>query len=160
VAAIVRADGATVQTDDLVLTVGWGIEQQREQKSGAISRLVMPGSGHFELRQRSDDESLPDQALELLGAEVIDVYLNRETFWKGVPEAAWDYKVGGFQVLRKWLSYREERVLGRGLSIDEARQFSSISRRLTELVLLAPDLDANYLASTGTVQQEPLVEAG
>ena len=35
--------------------------------------------------------------------------------WRGVPGAAWDYKIGGFQVLRKWLSYRDKRVLGRDL---------------------------------------------
>jgi Type ISP C-terminal specificity domain len=89
---------------------------------------------------------------------VIDVYVNDDTVWAGVPAAVWDFKIGGFQVLRKWLSYREERILGRRLTLQEAREFSSIARRLTEIVLLAPQLDANYRAATGTVDQEPLWE--
>ena len=63
----------------------------------------------------------------------------------GVPGAAWDYKIGGFQVLRKWLSYRDKRALGRDLTTDEARAFTAIARRLTALVLLGSQLDANYL---------------
>ena len=62
-------------------------------------------------------------------------------------------------MLRKWLSYREQRILGRNLTIDEARQFTSIARRLTELVLLAPALDANYLIATGAADQHALWEA-
>jgi hypothetical protein len=62
-----------------------------------------------------------------------------------VPAAVWDYKIGGFQVLRKWLSYREKRVFGRDLTTGEARVFIDITRRLTSLVLLGPKLDANYL---------------
>jgi hypothetical protein len=54
------------------------------------------------------------------------------------------------------LSYREERVLGRPLTIDEAREFTNICRRLTEIVLLEPELDANYLAATGGGSQDPL----
>ena len=62
-----------------------------------------------------------------------------------MPGAAWDYKIGGFQVLRKWLSYRDKRALGRDLTAGEARTFTAIARRLTALVLLGPELDANYL---------------
>ena len=29
--------------------------------------------------------------------------------------AVWNYKLGGYQVLKKWLSYRESKVLGRNL---------------------------------------------
>ncbi len=63
----------------------------------------------------------------------------------GAPGAAWDYKIGGFQVLRTWLSYRGKRALGRDLTVGEARTFTAIARRLTALVLLGPELDANYL---------------
>ena len=65
-----------------------------------------------------------------------------------MPGAAWDYKIGGFQVLRKWLSYRDKRVLGRDLTTDEARTFTTTARRLTALVLLGPKLDTNYLRVT------------
>jgi hypothetical protein len=85
---------------------------------------------------------------------VLDVYLNEQSRWRGVPAAAWDYKIGGFQVLRKWLSYRDRRVLGRDLTTAEARAFTHITRRLTALVLLGPKLDANYIGVTESPQQE------
>jgi hypothetical protein len=50
---------------------------------------------------------------DALGDQVLDIYLNDHACWRGVPGAVWDYKIGGFQVLRKWLSYRDRRVLGR-----------------------------------------------
>ena len=87
---------------------------------------------------------------------MLDIYLNDQARWRAVPAAAWDFKIGGFQVLRKWLSYRERRVLGHDLTIAEARVFTNITRRLTALVLLGAKLDANYIAVTGSPHQEQL----
>ena len=139
---------------DLAITAGWAIEQTRRQRSGAISRIVMPSSGRIEVRHRSDTEreAVTIDELDLLGTEVVDVYLNDEVYWRGVPQAVWDFKIGGFQVLRKWLSYRARNILGRDLTVAEVRTFTSICLRLTELVLLAPHLDANYIAATGSSQ--------
>ncbi len=118
----------------------------------------MPGSGKSVQRPRTDVDSagLTVEQRGLLGEEVLDIYLNEHARWTAVPAAAWDFKIGGFQVLRKWLSYRERRVLGRDLTVAEARAFTSITRRLTELVLLGPKLDANYIAVTESPHQERL----
>ena len=62
-------------------------------------------------------------------------------------------------MLRKWLSYREQRVIGRGLTIEEARTFTGIARRLAELILLGPQLDANYIAVTESPHQGELFAA-
>ena len=51
-----------------------------------------------------------------LGEKTCDVYLNDRAFWCNVPAAVWSYKLGGYQVLKKWLSYRERAILGRPLS--------------------------------------------
>jgi hypothetical protein len=154
VAAIERTDGATLNpgTGDLAVTAGWGIVQ---------TRAVMPGAGKYDERQRTDADSagLSDQERDLLGHQVLDVYLNDTVRWRGVPAAAWDYKIGGFQVLRKWLSYRDKRVLGRDLTTTEARTFTNITRRLAALVLLGPKLDANYIGVTESPQQERLFAA-
>ena len=56
----------------------------------------------------------------------------------------WDYTIGGYQVLKKWLSYREHALLGRALTADEAREVTHTARRLAALLLLQPSLDANY----------------
>jgi len=39
-----------------------------------------------------------------------DVYLNGSAYWKNVPLEVWEYRIGGYQVLKKWLSYREEKL--------------------------------------------------
>ena len=110
----------------------------------------MPGAGKYDVRERAatDSEGLTNEDRDVLGEQVLDIYLNDHARWRGVPGAAWDYKIGGFQVLRKWLSYRDKRVLGRDLTTDEARTFTTIARRLTALVLLGPKLDTNYLRVT------------
>ncbi len=71
-------------------------------------------------------------------------YLNDTTYWRGVPLSVWDYTLGGYQVLKKWLSYREASVLGRALSAEEAREFMHIARRIAALLALTDALDINY----------------
>ncbi len=156
VGVVWRTDGHSVTGDDRAITVGWGVLQRRKQKSGVESRIVMPGDGATVRRARTTEEQAGFSKLQLaqLGSEVVDVYLNQNTCWRGVPEAAWNFKVGGYQVLRKWLSYRELDILGRPLTLTEVRQFTSITRRLTEIVLLEPVLDANYRSATGAVDQD------
>jgi len=49
-------------------------------------------------------------------------------------------------VLKKWLSYRERDLLGRALTPAEAREVRDTARRIAALILLQPELDANYAA--------------
>jgi len=115
----------------LDLTAGWG----HVGKDG----VCMPGKGQYaERRQR--DEGLR----KAFGDKTLDVFLNDTACWANVPGPVWEYYIGGYQVMKKWLSYREKAVLGRGLRLDEAEYVTEIARRLAALVLLRPDLDANY----------------
>lgn len=77
----------------------------------------------------------------------MDVHLNATTRWQDVPAAVWAYTLGGYQVLKKWLSYREAALLGRALTTDEALTFTRHVRRIAALLALQPDLDAHYRAS-------------
>jgi hypothetical protein len=58
----------------------------------------------------------------------------------------WTYTIGGYQVIKKWLSYRERDVLGRPLTIEEVREITGTARRVAAILLLEPRLDANYRA--------------
>ena len=49
---------------------------------------------------------------------------------------SWNYKLGGYQVLKKWLSYRESRVLKRNLLPDEVAHFSHTARRIAAILML------------------------
>ncbi|MCE5254188.1 MAG: hypothetical protein LLG45_08305 [Actinomycetia bacterium] len=48
--------------------------------------------------------------------------------------------------MKKWLSYREKALLGRGLKREQMREVTHMARRITPLLLLQPALDANYRA--------------
>ena len=54
--------------------------------------------------------------------------------WSNIPAAVWNYKLGGYQVLEKWLSYRENKALGRPLTPEEVQHFTDMARRIAETV--------------------------
>ena len=78
------------------------------------------------------------------GDDAWDVLLNDVACWRNVPVAVWEYTIGGYQVIQKWLSYRERDLLGRGLTPDEVRYVTEMARRLAVLIALQPSLDENY----------------
>ena len=66
---------------------------------------------------------------------------------KNIPINVWNYYIGGYQVLKKWLYQVNKKLLGRPLLPEEAREFMNAARRLTAIILLQPQLDENLLAS-------------
>ena len=92
----------------------------------------------------------PDALRQLLGETTCDVYLSGLAYWSNVPAAVWEYYIGGYQVIKKWLSYREGKLLGRPLikddTTDEARYVTAMARRIAAICLMQPALDANYAA--------------
>ena len=90
-----------------------------------------------------------EQTRACLGASTRDVYLSDAACWQNVPERVWKYTIGGYQVVKKWLSYRERALLGRPLSADEVREVRDMARRIAALLLLGPALDASYAACAG-----------
>ena len=100
-----------------------------------------------------------EQALTLLGADTRDVYLNDKAYWRNVPANVWEYFIGGYQVIKKWLSYREQELLGRALSADEAREVTGMARRLSAIILLQPALDENYRRAAASAYPWPAAGA-
>ena len=72
----------------------------------------------------------------VLGSITFDIHLNRRAWWCNVPTAVWRYKLGGYQVLKKWLSYREQSVLGRPLTNKEVEHFTHTARRIAAILLV------------------------
>jgi Type ISP C-terminal specificity domain len=83
--------------------------------------------------------------IDLTGMPNIYVFYCQR-YWHAVPERVWEFYIGGYQVLKKWLSYREEPLLGRALTKEEAREVTGIARRVAAVVLMTDELDANYVA--------------
>jgi len=161
----VRAELKTIavlsSTKNLSLTAGWGHAGQ--------GGVTMPGKGKLATRAFTADEAagragspLPaadcNESVRVgeerrarsdapyLGSATHDIFLNEAACWQNVPEKVWDYTIGGYQVIKKWLSYREFELLGRALTPDEAREVTHMARRIAALILLQPELDKNYEA--------------
>ncbi len=140
IAVLVSAENIPLDEGEyLKLTAGWG----HAGKEG----VTMPGKGKLDTRPRRDDERTAGD--DALGSETFDVWLNSVCYWSNVPRPVWQFTIGGYQVLKKWLSYREFDLLGRPLTLDEAQEVTKMARRLAALVLLQPQLDKNYHAVTG-----------
>jgi hypothetical protein len=134
--------------ENLALTAGWGYE----------ANGIMPGQGKVTERpyRAEEREAMaagaaglgmpPGELFRLLGETTCDVWLNAEAWWANVPKNVWRYRLGGYQVIKKWLSYREKDVLGRALRFDEVLYVSEMARRIAAMLLMGPALDANYRA--------------
>jgi len=134
VAVVARVGGGSLNAaaGEFEISAGWGHSGQ--------NGVTMPGKGKIVERQAA-------------GAVTRDVYLNEVAYWQNVPPPVWEYTIGGYQVLKKWLSYREKRLLGRALSTKEVVGFTEAARRIAALLLLQPALDANYKAVAGAARE-------
>ncbi|MCI0429419.1 MAG: N-6 DNA methylase [Rhodospirillales bacterium] len=153
------ASGRGVNDDDLRITAGWGHAGQ--------NGVTMPGRGRRGERPYSEEEVRALEAgvaalgMEMgrmrtcLGERTGDVWLNDVAYWVNVPERVWEFTIGGYQVMKKWLSYREYDLLGRPLKPEEAREVTGMARRLAALCLFQPALDENYRAVTEDLYSWP-----
>ena len=114
--------------EDFTLMAGWGYF--------GLGDAVMPGKGRVVERLYSPTERVEYGNISplVLSETVFDVYLNYNAYWRSVPATVWAYKLGGYQVLKKWLSYRERDVLGRALAPEEVQQFSGMARRIAAIL--------------------------
>lgn len=110
---------------DLEVTASWGFRN----KAGAI----MCGQGRV---TPSDGNA----------GGALDVWINDRVCWRNVPLDVWNTVIGGYPVIKKWLSYREKRVLGRPLRMDEVTYVTDVIRRLKAIILLGDELDASFHA--------------
>lgn len=65
------------------------------------------------------------------------VYINKEQYFDGVPELAWNFYIGGYQPLQKWLKDRK----GRKLSNEDIVHYQKIVVALTETDRLMKEID-------------------
>ena len=135
VAVPTTTHGGNMAGDDFAVSAGWG--------HFGTGEAVMPGQGRVAERDYTTDERVTlGNAISILGDTTVDVYLNERTYWRNVPAAVWNYQLGGYQVLKKWLSYRESKVLGRVLQPEEVQYFTDTARRIGAVVqLVASEAD-------------------
>lgn len=118
-----RVGGGPIESEaDLKVEAGYGFRGQKN--------AVMCGKGRVvPSREHSD---------------ALDVYINDRVCWANLPKDVWEMTIGGYPVVKKWLSYREHKILGRPLRLEEATYVTEVVRRLKALLLLRPELDRGY----------------
>lgn len=65
------------------------------------------------------------------------VYINKEQYFEGIEPEVWNFHIGGYQVLNKWLKDRR----GRTLSIDDSEHYQKIVVALKETMRLMEEID-------------------
>lgn len=136
---LTRVDRRALTLADLTVSAGWGHRME--------TGVVMPGGGKIDDRDAyTENEAaiLGEEAIRVLGLP-LDIRLNTEAAWRTVPRKVWNYKIGGYQVIKKWLSYRDENILGRALTKEESREVTAMVRRIAAIILMTAELDNNYI---------------
>ena len=130
IAVPTTTDGRNMTGEDFAVTAGWG--------HFGSGDAVMPGQGRVvERAYMPFERAALGDAAPVLGRTTFDIYLNPSAFWCNVPAAVWTYKLGGYQVLKKWLSYRKRSVLDRALTPQEVLDLTDIARRIAAILTTA-----------------------
>ena len=125
--------GGNMAGDDFAVSAGWG--------HFGTSEAVMPGQGKVIARgYAANEQAALGDASSMLGETTFDIYLNDRAYWRNLPSAVWKYQLGGYQVLKKWLSYRESKILGRPLRPEEVQHFTDTTRRIAAILQLSNNL--------------------
>ena len=65
------------------------------------------------------------------------VWINKKQYFEGVPEEVWNFYIGGYQVLDKWLKSRKNRKL----ESKDIEQFLQIAEIIRETIRLMNEID-------------------
>ncbi len=65
------------------------------------------------------------------------LYINQDNYFSPVSPEVWDFQLGGYKVVDKYLTYRN----GRDLSFEEIRRVKEIISVLAETLILMPEID-------------------
>ncbi len=67
------------------------------------------------------------------------VYINRDRYFEGIAPEVWQFKIGGYQVLDKWLKDRKKAK--RALSFDDTLHYQKIIVALKETAQMMEEID-------------------
>jgi predicted helicase len=86
------------------------------------------GSGENRVEKRRYDE----------GAE--RVYVNKTQYFEGIENKIWEYQIGGYQVLDKWLKDRKEREL----SLEDIKHYCKVVTAIRKTIEVQKAIDQSY----------------
>jgi len=68
------------------------------------------------------------------------IYINKTQYFAPVPLELWEYQIGGYQVLEKWLKDRRDRQL----SLEEIKIYCRVVTAIRHTIALQEEIDALY----------------
>lgn len=115
------------QTFENLAVLGWELAQVH-------LLLETPKGKKIEFPKKGDNivgDPFLDAATERL-------FINKEQYFSPVPREVWEFQIGGYQVLEKFLKYRK----GREVSLEENENFASAIKALSYTVGAMKKIDA------------------
>ncbi len=67
------------------------------------------------------------------------IYINKQQYFEGVSPEIWEFKIGGYQVLEKWLKDRKK--ANRTLSFDDVLHYQRVVVALKETMQIMTEID-------------------
>jgi hypothetical protein len=124
-----KKGGGPVKSDDLQVTIAYfGAAKGRWQP-----REFRDGEGHISLGTRTGD-----------------LFINDTTYFENIPECVWNYELGGYPVIKKWLGYRQaSRRDDKPLTLQEKDYFRQMVQRIAAINAMHDRLDKLYEMAAG-----------
>ena len=113
-------------------------------ESPALNQLItgFPVAGSNEVGRVRYTEPRPKEetsevSKDLGGLTPGRVYINKTQYFEGIEPAVWEFQIGGYQVLHKWLKDRKDRKL----TFDDLFHYQKIVVALKETMRLMEEID-------------------
>jgi hypothetical protein len=69
-----------------------------------------------------------------------NVFINDSQYFSNIPQEVWEYQIGGYQVMAKWLKDRK----GRALSLDDIHHYIRVAKALQLTIEIQNKIDKIY----------------
>jgi len=68
------------------------------------------------------------------------VFINQTRYFTGIDKEDWEYFIGGYQILQKWLKDR----IGRKLSLEDIKHFCMVATTIKKTIEIQSEIDSLY----------------
>jgi predicted helicase len=117
---------------DALSKLGWALVQAHLLR-GVPRKSLAKFHGHGDYTVEATRYDPKDEA----------VWINKTQCFKPVPQAVWDFHIGGYQVLDKYLKSRK----GRTLSLEEINHVAAVADALAFTIEQMAKIDTAYRAA-------------
>ncbi|MCK4478389.1 N-6 DNA methylase [Candidatus Bathyarchaeota archaeon] len=68
------------------------------------------------------------------------IYINEKQYFEGIEKGVWEYQIGDYQILYKWLKDRK----GRKLSLEDIKHYCRVATALARTIEIQDEIDKLY----------------